>query len=200
MQDLTQGSVPRHLITQSVPIALGMLVQTLYYLVDIYFVAQLGGTVLAGGQCRRQSHLCRARADADVERRHRGAHCTGGGPQGSGGRQSDLQSERGAVRVVRGVDSARRLHIGREVPARHWRGGGGHGIRHGLPAVVYPRHGAAICARGHGRGAARHRGREADDDRADDHGAGECDPGARADCRLGYRAADGRRRRSGNRC
>ena len=48
MQDLTQGSVPRHLITQSVPIAVGMAVQTLYYLVDIYFVAQLGGTVLAG--------------------------------------------------------------------------------------------------------------------------------------------------------
>jgi putative MATE family efflux protein len=48
MQDLTHGSIPRHLITQSVPIAVGMAVQTLYYLVDIYFVAQLGGTVLAG--------------------------------------------------------------------------------------------------------------------------------------------------------
>ena len=48
MQDLTQGSVPRHLITLALPIAVGMFVQTMYYLVDIYFVAQLGGTVLAG--------------------------------------------------------------------------------------------------------------------------------------------------------
>lgn len=48
MQDLTQGPIARHLVTQSVPIAVGMLVQTLYYLVDIYFVAQLGPTALAG--------------------------------------------------------------------------------------------------------------------------------------------------------
>lgn len=48
MQDLTQGPIPRHLVTLSVPIAVGMLVQTLYYLVDIYFVAQLGPTALAG--------------------------------------------------------------------------------------------------------------------------------------------------------
>ena len=48
MQDLTQGSIPRHLVTLSLPISIGMLVQTLYYLVDLYFVAGLGDATLAG--------------------------------------------------------------------------------------------------------------------------------------------------------
>lgn len=48
MQDLCQGSISRHLLTMAAPIAIGMLVQTLYYLVDLYFVAQLGEHALAG--------------------------------------------------------------------------------------------------------------------------------------------------------
>jgi putative MATE family efflux protein len=48
MRDLTQGSISRHLLTMSLPIVVGMLVQTLYYLVDLYFVAQLGEHALAG--------------------------------------------------------------------------------------------------------------------------------------------------------
>lgn len=48
MQDLSQGSISRHLLTMAAPIAIGMLVQTLYYLVDLYFVAQLGEHALAG--------------------------------------------------------------------------------------------------------------------------------------------------------
>jgi Na+-driven multidrug efflux pump len=39
MKDLTQGSIPRHVIEMAVPLAIGMLVQTLYLLVDLYFVA-----------------------------------------------------------------------------------------------------------------------------------------------------------------
>ena len=48
MKDLTQGPIPRLLVAMAVPIALGMLLQTLYYVVDLYFVAGLGEAALAG--------------------------------------------------------------------------------------------------------------------------------------------------------
>ena len=48
MHDLTQGSVPGHLVRLALPLAAGMLFQTLYYLIDIYFVAQLGDAAIAG--------------------------------------------------------------------------------------------------------------------------------------------------------
>ena len=48
MQDLTQGSIPKHIVHMSIPISVGMVVQTLYYLVDLYFVGELGDVALAG--------------------------------------------------------------------------------------------------------------------------------------------------------
>jgi putative MATE family efflux protein len=48
MKDLTQGPVFRHLTALSLPIAAGMLLQTLYYVVDLYFVAALGDAAIAG--------------------------------------------------------------------------------------------------------------------------------------------------------
>jgi len=48
MRDLTQGSLPRHLVHLAVPIAVGMVFQTLYYLVDLYFVAQIDEAAIAG--------------------------------------------------------------------------------------------------------------------------------------------------------
>lgn len=48
MKDLTQGSIPRHLINMAIPMMLGMFVQTLYFLVDLYFVGSLGASALAG--------------------------------------------------------------------------------------------------------------------------------------------------------
>ena len=48
MQDLTEGSIPRHILKISVPIAVGMIFQTLYVLVDLYFVGQLGDIAIAG--------------------------------------------------------------------------------------------------------------------------------------------------------
>tara|TARA_R110000737_G_scaffold35558_1_gene54612 strand:+ start:1027 stop:2397 length:1371 start_codon:yes stop_codon:yes gene_type:complete len=48
MKDLTQGSIPKHLLTMAMPMMIGMLVQTLYFLVDLYFVGKLGATALAG--------------------------------------------------------------------------------------------------------------------------------------------------------
>lgn len=48
MKDLTQGSIPKHLIIMAMPMMIGMFVQTLYFLVDLYFVGKLGATALAG--------------------------------------------------------------------------------------------------------------------------------------------------------
>ncbi len=46
--DLTQGSIPRHIIRMAAPMAIGMLFQTLYYFVDLFFVGRLGDAAIAG--------------------------------------------------------------------------------------------------------------------------------------------------------
>ena len=48
MKDLTQGSVTRHILNLSLFIGVSMLFQTLYYLVDLYFVSRLGKEAIAG--------------------------------------------------------------------------------------------------------------------------------------------------------
>jgi len=48
LRDLTTGPVRSHLLGMAAPIAAGMLMQTLYYLVDLYFVGRLGDAALAG--------------------------------------------------------------------------------------------------------------------------------------------------------
>ncbi len=48
MKDLTQGPIPKHIMVMAIPIGISMLIQTLYYLVDLYFVGQLGKASLAG--------------------------------------------------------------------------------------------------------------------------------------------------------
>lgn len=48
MHDLTTGPLGRHIVRMAAPIAAGMIFQTLYYLIDLYFVARLGGTAIAG--------------------------------------------------------------------------------------------------------------------------------------------------------
>jgi MATE family, multidrug efflux pump len=48
MKDLTQGPIGRHVVQMSVPIAIGLILQTLYYLVDLWFVSRLGDAAIAG--------------------------------------------------------------------------------------------------------------------------------------------------------
>jgi MATE family, multidrug efflux pump len=48
MHDLTQGPIARHIVHLALPIAIGMVFQTLYQLIDLYFVAQLGDAAIAG--------------------------------------------------------------------------------------------------------------------------------------------------------
>jgi MATE family, multidrug efflux pump len=48
MKDLTQGSIGSHILKMALPIAAGMFFQTLYFLIDLYFVAHLGDAAIAG--------------------------------------------------------------------------------------------------------------------------------------------------------
>jgi putative MATE family efflux protein len=48
MKDLTRDSIVRNILTMAAPVAIGMLFQTLYLLVDLYFVASLGDAAIAG--------------------------------------------------------------------------------------------------------------------------------------------------------
>jgi putative MATE family efflux protein len=48
MKDLTAGPIPRHLVALAMPMGAGMMLQTLYWFVDLYFVSQLGDAAIAG--------------------------------------------------------------------------------------------------------------------------------------------------------
>jgi len=48
MHDMTKGPITQHLIKMAVPIAVGMLFQTLYFLIDLYFVSRIGDAAIAG--------------------------------------------------------------------------------------------------------------------------------------------------------
>jgi putative MATE family efflux protein len=48
MNDLTKGPIMPHIIRMALPMAFGMLFQTAYLLIDLYFVAGLGDAAMAG--------------------------------------------------------------------------------------------------------------------------------------------------------
>ena len=48
MKDLTESSIGMHVVQMAIPMAAGMLFQTLYFLIDLYFVGHLGAAALAG--------------------------------------------------------------------------------------------------------------------------------------------------------
>ncbi|MBC8027054.1 MAG: MATE family efflux transporter [Steroidobacteraceae bacterium] len=48
MKDLSTGSIPRHISSMAFQMAIGILVQTLYFFVDLYFVSKLGDASIAG--------------------------------------------------------------------------------------------------------------------------------------------------------
>lgn len=48
MKDLTQGSIANHVVAMAIPMGAGMVFQTLYYFVDLYFVGVLGEHAIAG--------------------------------------------------------------------------------------------------------------------------------------------------------
>lgn len=48
MRDLTQGSITAHLVGMAAFIGLSLIFQTLYFIVDLYFVSRLGNAAIAG--------------------------------------------------------------------------------------------------------------------------------------------------------
>lgn len=48
MRDLTQGPITGHLLSMATFIGVGLVVQTLYFLIDLYFVSRLGPAAIAG--------------------------------------------------------------------------------------------------------------------------------------------------------
>jgi len=48
MKDLTEGPITKTILAMAIPVAAGMIFQTLYLLVDLYFVAALGDDSVAG--------------------------------------------------------------------------------------------------------------------------------------------------------
>jgi putative MATE family efflux protein len=48
VKDLTAHSIGKHILQMALPIAAGMLFQTLYFLIDLYFVSHLGDAAIAG--------------------------------------------------------------------------------------------------------------------------------------------------------
>ncbi len=47
-RDLTQGPIVKHLLGMAAFIGIGLIVQTLYFLIDLYFVAHIGDAAIAG--------------------------------------------------------------------------------------------------------------------------------------------------------
>jgi putative MATE family efflux protein len=48
MKDLSSGPIPGHIASMAFQMAIGILVQTLYFFVDLYFVTKLGDAAIAG--------------------------------------------------------------------------------------------------------------------------------------------------------
>ena len=48
MKDLSAGSIPGHIASMSIQMGIGILVQTLYFFTDLYFVSKLGDAAIAG--------------------------------------------------------------------------------------------------------------------------------------------------------
>jgi putative MATE family efflux protein len=48
MKDLSAGSIPGHIASMSIQMGIGILVQTLYFFTDLYFVSKLGDSAIAG--------------------------------------------------------------------------------------------------------------------------------------------------------
>ncbi|UUZ50990.1 hypothetical protein LP420_16070 [Massilia sp. B-10] len=86
-KDLTRGPIRGHLIAMALPMAVGMGVQMLYYLIDLYFVARLGHDALAGVGAAKQCRADHPRPDPDPERGHRGADLARGRTPGRRRRQ-----------------------------------------------------------------------------------------------------------------
>ena len=188
VQDLTTGSVTRHLLKTTSFMLVTMVFQTLYFLVDLYWVGRLGKEAVAGVGVAGNLTFIVLAAHADARRRHDDAGLARGRPQGSRPRACCVfnQSQVLSLVVRRGVPRRRRWRcacryaraLGADAATARARGR--------LPALVHPGDGAAVRDGRDGLGAARHRQLQARDDRADRDGRHQHGARAGADLRLGH--------------
>ena len=97
MQDLTTGSLTRHLLKTTSFMLVTMVFQTLYFLVDLYWVGRLGKEAVAGVGIAGNLKFIVLAVTQMLERRHHHAGVARGGTEGSRPRAARLQSVAGAV-------------------------------------------------------------------------------------------------------
>ncbi len=97
MQDLTSGSLTEHLLKTTSFMLVSMVFQTLYVLVDLFWMGRLGTDAIARGRAGRQSVVRRDRDHADAQRRRDDAGVACVGTEGSGPRDFPVQPVAGAV-------------------------------------------------------------------------------------------------------
>ena len=195
MKDLTKGSISSHLIAMAVPMAAGMIFQTLYFFVDLYFVAKLGDAAVAGvSTAGNAMFIIMALTQVlGVGTVALIAHAVGRKDQADA---NLIFNQSLLIAALCGVLTLVLGYTGSLAYVQVDRRGRGHGTGRRYISILVPaRHGVAVRDGGDGLGAARHRHREADDGRASAHARDQHDPRADPDRGLGHRPPDGRRRR-----
>jgi hypothetical protein len=157
MQDMTQGSINGHLARMAAFMLFGMMFQTLYYLVDLYFVAHVGSAAIAAvGLCGNLIMVTVALTQAPDRRHHHARRARDRRPDYPEARRVFNQSQVLAIGTGLGfvalVFAAARPIRGLAVRGR----GDGTG-RARLPGLVPAGDGRAVPAGRDGRGAARRR-------------------------------------------
>src|SRR6516165_8381615 len=156
MKDLTQGPIGRLLVAMAVPIAIGMLFQTLYFLVDLFFVSHLGDAAIAGVSTAGTVSfvilaLTQMLGVGTVALVSQAAGRKDRAEANLVFNQSVLLSAIcGVLTLVWGflAGGAYVRWVAADAAAGRW---------HRLPLLVHPRARAAVCTGGNGLGAARNR-------------------------------------------
>ena len=185
MEDLTTGSINRHLLKTTSFMLVTMVFQTLYFLVDLYWVGPSRQGSHRGCRHRRQADVRRARDHADARRRHDDAHLARRRAQGARARtvgvdQSLLLSAFIGVVFLIVVTALRAAYVNTLSPDPV-SGTGGQRV----PLLVHSGNGASVPDGRHGRGASGNRQLQAGHDRADRDGASSTWCSHRPSCSAG---------------
>ena len=187
MQDLTKGSISQHLIKTASFMLVTMVFQTLYFLVDLYWVGRLGKEAVAGvGVAGNLTFIVLAISQMlGVGTTTLVSHAAGRKDHERAllvfNQSQVLSMLAGGVFLVIAMIFRVALR-----DAIEWRPAD-RGRRRSLSAVVSARDGLAVLHRGDELGAPRHRQLQARDGRADEHRHHQHHPRADSDLRVGHR-------------
>ena len=194
MKDLTSSSIVKNILQMALPIVASMFFQTLYFLIDLYFVAGLGDAAIAGvGAAGNVMFIVFAATQVlGVGTVTLISHAAGRKDQ------ADANLVFNQSLSLAGICALVTLALGfiagpyyvRSLGASAATAAAGVEYLHWFPAES----GAAVRGGDDGIGAAGYRNRAADDDCASTDGAIECPTRAGVDCRVGHRSSHGRGR------